>query len=329
MKIAIFSAKDYDKNFLKEANQRYRYKFTYFETKLTKETVALAKNFEIVSGFVTDSFDSEVLSALAGNGTRFITLRSAGYNNVDLIAAKKLQLPVARVPAYSPYAVAEFATGLILALNRKIPRAYIHMHEQNFSLSGQLGFDLNGKTVGIIGTGKIGSIFAKIMHGFGCTLLGTDPIQNITCLQYGLKYVELDELYQLSDIISLHCPLNTQTQHFINSAALNKMKNGVMLINTGRGALIDTKAIISALKTKKIGYLGLDVYEEEDALFFENRSSEIIQDDLFIRLESFPNVIITGHQAFFTKEAMTNIAKITLDNINAFERGVLPDTVIN
>ena len=228
---------------------------------------------------------------------------------------------VTRVPAYSPYAVAEFATGLILALNRKIHRAYARVREQNFSLDGLMGFDLHNRTVGIIGTGKIGTVFAKIMHGFGCNILAVDLISNDTCKSMGVTDVSYEELYQQSDIISLHCPLTPKTHHLINTQALTQMKTGVMLINTGRGALIDTKAVIQSLKNGKLGYLGIDVYEEEENLFFHNLSEKIIQDDVFARLLTFPNVIVTGHQAFFTEEALTNIATTTLNNITAFERG--------
>lgn len=319
MKIAIFSAHKFEKPFLTTANEKYQYKIEYFDISLSSKNVILAKDFPVVSCFVTDQLNAEVLQTLAKQGTKLIALRSAGFNHVDIEAAKKLGIIVVRVPAYSPFAVAEFTVGLILSLNRKIHRAYVRVREHDFSLDGLLGFDLHRQTIGIIGTGKIGSIFAKIMSGFGCKILANDPIPNEICKKLGVSYVSIEELYKTADIISLHCPLTPETHHIINQQALTQMKPGVMLINTGRGALIDTKAIIQALKQQKIGYLGLDVYEEEENLFFQNLSESIIQDDVFARLQTFPNVIITGHQAFFTKEALTNIAETTLRNVNIFE----------
>lgn len=320
MKIAIFSAHPFEKPFLDAANQVYQYKLDYLNINLSPQNVVIANDFPVVSCFVTDQLNAEVLQTLARQGTKLIALRSAGFNHVDIEAAKKLGLVVVRVPAYSPYAVAEFAVGLILTLNRKIHRAYARVREHDFSLDGLLGFDLHGRTVGIIGTGKIGSIFAKIMSGFGCKILASDPFPNEACKKLCVTYVTNEELYKAADIISLHCPLTPETHHIINQQALARMKTGVMLINTGRGALIDTKAIIQALKQQTIGYLGLDVYEEEENLFFQNLSESIIQDDLFARLQTFPNVIITGHQAFFTKEALKNIAETTLKNISIFEK---------
>lgn len=321
MKVAVFSTKIFEKPFLTAANQAYQHELVFFEAVLNEQTALLASGFPVVSCFVTDDLSDSVLNLLKKNGTRLIALRSAGFNHVDLVAAKNLGLTVARVPAYSPYAVAEFAVGLILTLNRKIHRAYNLVREHNFLLTNLLGFDLHGKTVGIIGTGKIGSIFARIMQGFGCNLLAFDPYPSEACLKLGVQYVALNELYQKAEIISLHCPLNNETKHIINEEALACMKPGVMLINTSRGALIDTIAIIKALKDKVVGYLGIDVYEEEESLFFQDLSNLIIQDDVFARLQTFPNVIITGHQAFFTKEALTNIANVTLNNITAFEHG--------
>lgn len=320
MEVAIFSAKNYEKPFLDQANEKYHHVLSYFETGLNKKTAVLAKGFDVVSAFVNDDLNAPLLKQLSEQGTRLIALRSAGFNNVDINAAKSLGLTVVRVPNYSPYAVAEFAVGLILNLNRKIHRAYNLVREHNFLLTGLLGFDLHGKTVGIIGTGKIGAVFAKIMLGFGCTVLAFDPIVDEECKNVGVAYVSFDELLNRSDIISLHCPLNPQTKHIIDEKAISKMKNGVMLINTGRGQLIDTRAIINALKTQKIASLGLDVYEEEENLFFRDLSDTIIQDDVFLRLQTFPNVIITGHQAFFTKEALINIANTTISNITAFEK---------
>lgn len=321
MKVAVFSAKAFEKPYLEAANQQHHHELVFFETALNEQTVIMATGFPTVSCFVTDTLSAPVLTMLAKNGTRLIALRSAGFNHVDLPSAQSAGLTVARVPAYSPYSVAEFAVGLILSLNRKIYRAYNLVREHNFLLTNLLGFDLHGKTVGIIGTGKIGSVFAKIMHGFGCNLLAYDPYPNEMCLSMDVRYVTLDELCQQSDIISLHCPLSNETHYVINEKTIARMKPGVMLINTGRGALLDTKAIIQALKKRIIGYLGIDVYEEEEKLFFQDLSNEVIQDDIFTRLQTFPNVIITGHQAFFTQEALTNIAMTTLSNISAFEHG--------
>lgn len=320
MKIAIFSTHGFEKPFLTAANESYQHQLEYFDINLSSKNVVLAKYFPVVSCFVTDQLNAEVLQALVKQGTKLIALRSAGFNHVDIEAAKKLGLVVVRVPAYSPYAVAEFAVGLILTLNRKIHRAYARVREHDFSLDGLLGFDLHGRAVGIIGTGKIGSIFAKIMSGFGCKILASDPLPNEACKKLSVTYVPIEELYKAADIISLHCPLTPETHHIINQQALAQMKPGVMLINTGRGALIDTKAIIQALKQQTIGYLGLDVYEEEENLFFQNLSESIIQDDIFARLQTFPNVIITGHQAFFTREALQNIAATTLNSISVFEK---------
>src|SRR3990167_9389914 len=321
MKVALFSVNNFEKPFLLHANEKHHHELTFFDGRLTAQTATLAATFPAVSCFVTDELNKEVLTILAQGNTRTIALRSAGFSHVDMDTAKKLGLTVTRVPAYSPYAVAEFATGLILALNRKIHRAYARVREQIFSLDGLMGFDLHHRTVGIVGTGKIGTVFAQIMHGFGCKILAVDLIPNDTCKNMGVTYVSYEELYQQSDIISLHCPLTPKTHHLINTKALTQMKTGVMLINTGRGALIDTKAVIQSLKNGKLGYLGIDVYEEEENLFFHNLSEKIIQDDVFARLLTFPNVIVTGHQAFFTEEALTNIATTTLNNITAFERG--------
>lgn len=328
MKIAIFSSQPFDKKYLLQANQKYGYEIHFFEANLTPQTVNLASGFPVVSCFVTDKLDAQVIETLSRQGTQLIALRSAGFNHVDLTAARRYGLTVARVPAYSPYAVAEFAVGLILSLNRKIHRAYTRVREHNFSLEGFLGFDIHGKTVGIVGTGRIGKVFCQIMHGFGVKLLGYDIVENAECLEMGLVYTTLSEIYAQADIISLHCPLTPDTYHLINAEALEKMKPGVMLINTGRGGLVDTKALITALKTGKIGALGMDVYEEEEGLFFHDLSTTIIQDDVFARLQTFPNVLITGHQAFFTLEALTHIAATTLRNIQQFEQGHLSETLV-
>jgi len=321
MKVAVFSTKTYDRRFLEAANTDYRHELVFFEPSLNVETIILASSFPAVCVFVNDQLDEKVLKALQEQGTRLIALRCAGFNNVDLTAATQLGITVVRVPAYSPYAVAEHTIGLILTLNRQIHRAYNRVREGNFALEGLLGFDLHDRTVGIIGTGKIGMIVTQILKGFGCQLLAYDLYPNPDFETLGAKYVELPELLGTSDIISLHCPITPQTYHLIDRQALEQMKQGVMLINTSRGALIDTKAVIDALKSKKIGYLGLDVYEQESDLFFEDLSNEVIQDDLFERLLTFPNVIITGHQAFFTENALHNIAQITLSNITDFEQG--------
>ena len=322
MNIAVFSTKPYDRMFLEAANAAYAHELIYFEPRLTRETSALAAGFPAVCVFVNDQLDATVLAALARQGTRLIALRCAGFNNVDLAAAREVGLTVVRVPAYSPHAVAEHTLGLVLALNRKIHRAYARVREGNFALDGLLGFDLYGQTVGIVGTGQIGAVVARIMGGFGCRILAHDPFPNPECEALGTRYVALPELFADSDMITLHCPLTPQTRHLIDAQALQQMKPGVMLINTSRGALIDTPSVTEALKSGKIGYLGLDVYEEEADLFFEDLSSTVLQDDIFARLLTFPNVIITGHQAFFTRNALERIAETTLANITTFEQSL-------
>lgn len=323
MKIAVFSTKSYDRQFLDQANQDYGYEITYFEARLNRVTVPLASGYGAVCAFVNDELDGYVLEAIAAQGTQLIVLRCAGFNQVDIATAKRLGLSVARVPDYSPYAVAEHTVGLILALNRKIHRAYARVRENNFDLEGMLGFDLHGCTVGIIGTGKIGALVSQILHGFGCRLIAYDVQPNPDCEALGVIYTGLEDLLKTANIVTLHCPLTPQTHHLIDAKAVAQMPPGVMLINTSRGALIDTQAIIAGLKTHKIGYLGLDVYEQEGDLFFENLSERVIQDDVFQRLLTFPNVLITGHQAFFTRNALTKIAETTLVNICAFEQGSL------
>jgi D-lactate dehydrogenase len=267
---------------------------------------------------VNDTLDAEVLGLLWNQGVRLVVLRSAGFSHVDLAAAAKLGMLVARVPEYSPYAVAEHTVALMMTLNRRIHRAHARVREGNFDLNGLLGFDVHGKTVGLVGTGKIGACFAKIMAGFGCTLLGFDPHQNPDCVALGMRYVPLDELLRESDIISLHCPLTPKTLHLIGEEALSKVKPGAMLLNTSRGGVVDTTAVIAALKEGRLGSLGIDVYEEEADLFFRDLSSEVLHDDVFARLLTFSNVLITGHQAFFTVEALTAIAETTFDNIDTF-----------
>lgn len=320
MKVAVFSAKPYDRQFLDPVNQQYGHELHFLDPNLDEQTVALAQGFEAVCVFVNDRLNRSVIESLSEYGIGLVALRCAGYNNVDLDAAQEFNVTVVRVPAYSPYAVAEHAIALILTLNRKIHRAYYRVREGNFTLNGLLGFDLHGRTVGIIGTGKIGRIAGQILHGFGCRLLAYDLNPDREFAEYG-EYVAFEELLSQSDIISLHCPLTEDTYHLIDDRAIAMMKPGVMLVNTSRGGLVDTKAAIAGLKSKQIGHLALDVYEQESKLFFEDRSGEIVQDDVFERLLTFPNVIITGHQAFFTAEALQNIAETTLSNITAIADG--------
>lgn len=322
MKVAIFSSKSYDKKFLNAANQEAGHELVYYEPKLNETTAPLAGDTEVVCVFVNDVLNRDTLTILQQSGVKLIALRCTGFNNVDLQAAAALGLTVVRVTAYSPYSVAEHAVGLILSLSRKYHRAFNRVREGNFSLDGLLGFDLHARTVGIVGTGKIGMVFAEILQGFGCRLLAYDAYPNPHFAEFKkAQYVSLDELYAQSDIISIHCPLLPETHHLINRTALDKMKKGVILINVSRGALIDTEAIITGLKSQKIGALGLDVYEEEQELFFQDLSLEIIHDDVFQRLLTFPNVLVTGHQAFFTQEALTDIATMTISNISDFATG--------
>lgn len=318
MEVAVFSTKPYDARFLGEANQRHQHALRFFEARLDSQTAPLAREASAVCAFVNDDLGRPVLEQLAGAGVRLIALRSAGFNNVDLPAVKALDLTVARVPAYSPHAVAEHTVGLILSLNRRLHKAYARVREGNFSLNGLCGFDVHGRTVGVIGTGRIGAVFAQIMKGFGCRVLAFDPMPDETL---DVEYTSFERLLEESDIISLHCPLTKETKHLIDNAAIHAMKPGVMLINTSRGALVDTPALIAGLKSGRIGALGLDVYEEEEKLFFEDLSGVVIEDDVFMRLLTFPNVLVTAHQAFFTEDAMRNIAETTLANITAFETG--------
>jgi D-lactate dehydrogenase len=312
MKVMFFSMHEFEKPYYASKENS---DFIFYCEQLNLNTVHLINNCKAISCFTHDVLDKPVLTQLKKQGLEFIALRAAGFNNVDLKAAKELNIMIARVPKYSPHAIAEHACALILALNRKIPRAYLRVRENNFSLEGLKGFDLYGKTVGVIGVGNIGSVFCQIMKGFGCKVIAYDPVQ-----EYAVEYVTKEKLLAESDIISLHCPLNDSTRHMIDAQAISQMKNGVMLINTSRGAVVDTKALIYALKKQKIGYLGLDVYEEEEHLFFEDRSQDIIPDDVFARLQTFPNVLITAHQGFFTHEALTNIANTTAENLKAYEQ---------
>ncbi len=323
MKVAVFSTKSYDRQFLTDANVDNGHELIFHETLLNPASAALAAGCAAVCIFVNDAATADTLKILAAGGTQLIALRCTGYNNVDLKAAAELGIQVVRVTVYSPYSVAEHAVALLQCLNRKIHRAYNRTRDNNFTLDGLMGVDLHDRTVGIIGTGKIGQIFAKIMaHGFGCRLLGYDLYPNPTFeSEMGGKYVTLPELFSQSDVISLHCPLTPENHYLINEAAIAQMKPGVMIINTSRGGLVETQAVIAGLRSKQIGALGLDVYEQESDLFFEDLSSEIMQDDQIDRLLSFPNVIMTGHQAFFTQEAIGTISQTTLASITEFAQG--------
>jgi D-lactate dehydrogenase len=323
MDVAVFSSKKYDREYLQVAFAS-RHRATFFDTPLSTSSVNLANGKSAICAFVNDDLGRDVLTASARIGVRLVTLRCTGFNNVDLNAAKELGIRIARVPAYSPHAVAEHAIGLILALNRKIHRAFNRVRENNFSLDGLLGFDLFGKTVGIVGTGEIGSVVARILIGFGCNVIATDPSPNAECQSLGVRYVSWETLCAESRIITLHCPLTPQTRHLVNVETIARMKPDVMLVNTSRGAVIDTRAIIQALKTNHVGSLAMDVYEEEAHLFFDDMSDRIVADDVFSRLLTFPNVLITGHQGFFTHEALTKIAATTAENLTAFEATGVP-----
>lgn len=323
MRIAVFSTKPYDRRYLDAANEAVGspHDMTYLEPRLASDTARFAEGCDAACVFVNDDASRPVLEALQEAGVRWVATRSAGYNHIDLDAAKELGLGVARVPAYAPEGVAEHAIALMLALNRKIHRAYNRVREHNFSLEGLMGFQMHGRTVGVVGTGKTGSAAARVLHGFGCNLLGYDIHENDDLKELGMRYVDLPELLRDSDIVTLHAPLTPDTHHLINAETLPHCRDGVMLINTGRGGLVDTSALIDALKSGRLGSLGLDVYEEEDEFFFEDLSTSILQDDTFARLLTFPNVIITGHQAFFTEQAMDQIATETIDNFNRFGQG--------
>lgn len=319
MNIAVFSTKPYDQKYFEKYIDQYDFSFSFFETPLNSDTANLSAGFDVVCVFVNDQIDNTTIDKLAQNGVRLIALRCAGYNNVDLKSAEKNNIKVVRVPAYSPEAVAEHSVALILTLNRKTHKAYNRIREGNFSLNNLMGFNLSGKTVGVIGTGQIGAAFCRIIKGFGCNIIAFDIASSEELLKLGATYLPLNEVFEQADIISLHCPLNPHTKHIINEKSIELMKEGVMIINTSRGALINTTDIIAGLSSKKIGYLGLDVYEQEENLFFEDLSEMIIQDDDILRLNSFPNVLITSHQAYFTKEAMDEITSTTLQNIKTFE----------
>jgi D-lactate dehydrogenase len=320
MQVAVFSTKPYDRQFLEAANAAAGapHELRFLEARLSPETAELARGAQAVCAFVNDRADAPVLEAFAGCGVRLLALRSAGFNNVDLVAARRLDITVARVPAYSPESVAEHTVAMMLSLNRRIHRAYNRVREGNFALDGLLGFDMHGRSVGVIGTGRIGLAVARIMQGFGCTVLAHDPVPAAEGLAMGLEYLPAEDLLARSDIVTLHCPLTPATRHLIDAAAVARMRRGAMLVNTSRGAIVDTRAAIAGLKSGQIGLLGLDVYEEEADLFFEDLSGQMLQDDIFARLLTFPNVLVTAHQAFFTSEAMAAIAETTIGNITAF-----------
>ncbi|GMQ29702.1 2-hydroxyacid dehydrogenase [Algoriphagus confluentis] len=321
MKIAFFSTKSYDReSFLKHASD-FGHEFSFLEPQLNRQTVALAEGHQAICTFVNDPLEANTLKKLSEMGIGLIALRCAGYNQVDLETAKSLGIRVVRVPAYSPEAVAEHAFALILTLSRKTHKAYNRVRENNFSLEGLTGVNIFGKTIGVIGTGAIGRAFCRIALGFGCKVLAYDVVESEEMKQLGVNYISLQEVLSKSHIISLHCPLTPETKHIINRETLAHMQDGIALINTSRGALIDTKAVIKALKTKKLGYLGIDVYEQEEHIFFKNLSEEILEDEQISRLMTFPNVLITGHQAFLTREALDQIAGTTLRNISEYEQG--------
>jgi D-lactate dehydrogenase len=327
MDVAVFNAKPYDVTYLRAANAD-AHGLRFLEPRLTAETALLARGFPAVACFVNDDLDAQVLAVLARGGTRLVALRAAGFNNVDVATARDLGLCVATVPAYSPYAVAEHAVALILALNRKIHRAYARVREGNFSLDGLVGFDLHGRTVGIVGTGRIGTVFARIMAGFGCRLLGSDPVVSQDCVALGVDYLPLDGLLGESDVVALFAPLTGETHHLLGGKAFAAMRRGAMLVNVSRGALVDASAAIAALKSGQLGALAIDVYEEEADLFFEDRSGRVLLDDTLARLLTFPNVLVTGHQGFFTDDALREIATTTLANVSAFARdGRTPNDV--
>lgn len=330
MRSAVFSTRRYDRDALDSANAGGLHALAYLEPSLDANTAALAKGYAAVCLFVNDRADAAVLETLHAGGTRLVVLRSAGFNHVDLEAADRLGMMVLRVPAYSPHAVAEHTLALMLALDRRIHRAFNRVREQNFSLDGLMGFDLCGKTVGVIGTGAIGAIVARILIGFGCRVVACDPVRNPECVAQGVEYAGLEELLARSDVLSLHCPLTPRTRHLIDAGALARMKPGAMLVNTSRGAVVDTKALIAALKSGRLGSVAIDVYEEEGDLFFRDLSERVITDDVFARLLTFPNVLITAHQAFLTHEALAEIARVTVTNIAAFGSGhpFLPETAL-
>jgi D-lactate dehydrogenase len=320
MRVAVFSTKEYDRQYLRAANAGGRHELTFLDVRLGPETASLAAGFDAVCLFVNDAVDAAVAGTLWRGGTRLIALRCAGFNNVDLAATSALGLTVVRVPAYSPHAVAEHTVALMLALNRKIHRAYARVREGNFAIDGLLGFDLAGRTVGVVGTGRIGAVVARIMRGFDCRVIATDVVANPACVELGVEYVAFERILRDSDVITLHCPLTPESRHLLGRDAFARMKPGAMVINTSRGALLDAGAAIEALKSGQLGSLALDVYEEEGDIFFEDLSNRVLHDDVLARLLTFPNVLITSHQGFFTHEALSAIAAITVRSLTAFER---------
>jgi D-lactate dehydrogenase len=329
MQVAMFSTKPYDRRSFEVRNAAHGHEIIYLEPRLSRETARLAEGVPAVCLFVNDEAGEDVIAALARGGVRLIALRCAGFNNVDLAAAERHGIAVARVPAYSPHAVAEFTVGLMLSLVRNIHRAYQRTRDNNYALDGLLGFDLHGKTVGVIGTGKIGAIVARILRsGFGCTVLAADPYPHEEVAALGVRYEGPRDVIAASDLVTLHCPLTPETHHLLDAAEFTRMRRGVMVVNTSRGAILDAEAAIEALKTGQLGGLAIDVYEQEADLFFEDLSNEIIQDDVLQRLMMFPNVLVTGHQAFFTREALENIADTTLGNISAFARGAALENAV-
>jgi D-lactate dehydrogenase len=320
MDIAVFSTTPYERRYLEEANADGHHQLKFFDASLNSQSAGLAAGCPAVCIFVNDSADAAVLDILHRGGTRLVALRCTGFNNIDLTAAASLGIRVVRVVTYSPNSVAEHAVALLMAINRKIHRAYNRTRDSNFSLDGLIGFDLAGKTVAVVGTGKIGRVFAKIMLGFGCEVIGYDPQQSPEFKAMGARYAQPGEIGEKADVVSLHCPLTPATHHIINAQTLTRAKPGALLINTSRGGLIDTEAVVDALKSGQLGGLAIDVYEQEADLFFRDLSSVVITDDLIQRLISFPNVIVTGHQAFLTREALTTICETTLRSVTAFER---------
>ncbi len=321
MKMALYSTKNYDRKYFELVNVKYGFQLEFFDFQLNERTAKMAEHCDVVCIFVNDDGSRKVLEKLTALGVKIIALRCAGFNNVDVKAAQELGLKVVRVPAYSPEAVAEHTIGLMMTLNRRIHRAYQRTREANFSLEGLIGFNMHGRTVGVIGTGKIGIAVMRILKGFGMHILAYDPFKNAIAEELGAKYVELDELYAKSHVITLHCPATPENYHLLNHDSFTKMRDGVMIINTSRGTLIDTQAAIEALKQRKIGALGMDVYENERDLFFEDKSNEVIQDDVFRRLSACHNVLLTGHQAFLTEEALMSISDVTLANIYKLKTG--------
>jgi len=325
MRVTVFSAREFERDTLERANADARHDLVFIEASLSEQTARIAEGSQAACLFANDDGSASSLERLHEAGVRLLALRSAGFNHVDIEAAERLGLTVLRVPAYSPHAVAEHTVALMLALNRKIHRAHQRVREQNFELHGLMGFDMRGKTVGVVGTGKIGTVVCRILSGFECRVVAYDIEPNDECKAMGVEYLGLDDLLEQSRIVTLHCPLTPETKHLIDADALARMRDGAMLINTSRGGVVDTRALIDALKSRRLGALGLDVYEEEADLFFRDLSDEIISDDLFARLTTFPNVLITAHQAFFTREAIDAIAETTIENISGFARNAPPE----